>query len=53
MSRHQPINHINPAFNVVLIIVTLGLFSLYLLYRWIIALNNYNLAEEKIISHTV
>lgn len=50
MSRHQPIDHINPAFNVVLIIVTLGLFSLYLLYRWIIALNNYNLAEEKIIS---
>ena len=48
MSQHQPIEHINPALIVVLTLATCGLYSLYLLYRWIIALNDYSINGKKI-----
>ena len=40
MSHVYPIKHENPALMVVLILVTCGIYSLILLYRWIQAINN-------------
>ena len=50
MSRHQPIEHVNPVLIVVLTVITFGLYSLYLLYLWIIALNNFNLTDKKMMT---
>ena len=50
MNHSHPVKHINPALLVVLIIVTCGFYAVYLLYRWIFAINDSCLVEKKIIN---